>query len=117
MYYPFSAQRLPHQDFQKNLKVGLLLEKPDFQAMEGKSLTEVAHHADKVANGVAKEKLHAHDIFSPILEQLPASEHEGLTILTGKLSKSWGVAQTIAVFSASSDTSRPQKHRRCSVST
>ena len=65
--------------------VGLLLKKPDFKALEGKSLTEVAHHADVLANGGAEDKLHAHAIFSSILEQLPASEHEGLAILTEKL--------------------------------
>ena len=92
MYYPFSAQRLPHQDFQINLKVGLLLKKPDFQALEGKSLTEVAHHADKLANGGAEDKLHAHAIFSSILEQLPTSEHEGLAILTGKL---WSLEKSL----------------------
>ena len=83
--YPFSAQRLPHQDFQINLKVGLLLKKPDFQALEGKSLTEVALHADKLANGGIEDKLHAHVLLSSILEQLPTSEAGALSPLTGKL--------------------------------
>lgn len=65
--------------------VGLLLKKPNFNALQGKTLTEVAHYADKLANGGLADKLHAHAIFSSILEQLPASEHEGLALLTGKL--------------------------------
>ena len=86
------AQRPPHRNFQIDLKVGLLLKKPDFKALEGKSLTEVAHHADRLANGGIEDKLHAHAIFSSILEQLPASEHEGLALLTSKL---WSLEKSI----------------------
>ena len=88
-----ASSRLPdNQDFQINLKVGLLLKKPDFQALRGKSLTEVAHHADKLANSGIEDKLHAHVLLSSILEQLPTSEAGALSPLTGKL---WSLEKSL----------------------
>jgi FkbM family methyltransferase len=65
--------------------VGLMLKKPDFRSLQGKTLTEVANHADRLAKGGLADRLNAHAIFTSILEQLPASENEGTPLLTGKL--------------------------------
>ena len=69
-----------------------MLKKPDFQALRGKSLTEVVHHADKLANGGIEDKLHAHVLLSSILEQLPTSEAGALSRLTGKL---WSLEKSL----------------------
>ena len=54
------------------------MKKPDLGAMQGKPLKEVAKHAENLAHGELEERLHAHAIFSSILEQLPSSEDQGL---------------------------------------
>ena len=58
--------------------VGAMLRKPDFSALQGKSLNEVANHAENLAKGELEDRLIAHAIFASILEQLPASEDQGV---------------------------------------
>lgn len=69
--------------------VGAMLRKPDFSALQGKSLNEVANHAENLAKGELEDRLIAHAIFASILEQLPASEDQGVArarvAVTGKL--------------------------------
>lgn len=66
-----------------------MLRKPDFSALQGKSLNEVANHAEGLAQGGLEDRLSAHAIFTSILEQLPATEDQGVararTAVTGRL--------------------------------
>ena len=92
VYDPVGQQHLPHQGLQITFMVGLLLKKPDFSALQGKTLSEVASQADKLANGGIEGKLHAHVLLSSILEQLPPSESGALAPLTGKL---WSLEKSL----------------------
>jgi FkbM family methyltransferase len=92
VYDPVGQQNLPHQGLQITFMVGLLLRKPDFSALQGKTLSEVASQADKLANGGIEDKLHAHVLLSSILEQLPPSESGALAPLTGKL---WSLEKSL----------------------
>ena len=55
-----------------------MLKKPDFKALQGKSLNEVATYADSLAQGELEDRLNAHAIFASILEQLPATTDRGI---------------------------------------
>ena len=60
------------------LPVGPMLKKPDLNALQGKSLNEVANHAEDLAKGGLEDRLNAHAIFASILEQLPATTDRGV---------------------------------------
>lgn len=66
-----------------------MLKKPDFKALQGKSLNEVAAYADSLAQGELEDRLNAHAIFASILEQLPATMDRGIAnarvMVTGRL--------------------------------
>ena len=66
-----------------------MLKKPDFKALQGKSLNEVATYADRLAQGELEDRLNAHAIFTSILEQLPATTDRGIAnarvMVTGRL--------------------------------
>ena len=66
-----------------------MLKKPDFKALQGKSLNEVATYADRLAQGELEDRLNAHAIFTSILEQLPAITDRGIAnarvMVTGRL--------------------------------
>ena len=66
-----------------------MLKKPDFKALQGKSLNEVATYADSLAQGELEDRLNAHAIFASILEQLPATMDRGIAnarvMVTGRL--------------------------------
>ena len=66
-----------------------MLKKPDFKALQGKSLNEVATCADRLAQGELEDRLNAHAIFTSILEQLPATTDRGIAnarvMVTGRL--------------------------------
>ena len=66
-----------------------MLKKPDFKALQGKSLNEVAAYAESLAQGELEDRLNAHAIFASILEQLPATMDRGIAnarvIVTGRL--------------------------------
>ena len=75
--------------------VGLMLRKPDVSALQGKSLNEVADHAERLAHGGAEDKIHAHAIFASVLEQLPASEDLGVARARATLTrKLWALEKS-----------------------
>jgi len=69
-----------------------MLKKPDFSLFKGKSLTEVANHADRLAKGSLESRLEAHAIFAAILEQLPSSENVDMKpLLTSRM---WSIERS-----------------------
>ena len=92
VYDPVGQQHLPHQGLQITFMVGPLLKKPDFSPLQGKTLSEVASQADKLANSGIEGKLYAHVLLSSILEQLPTLESGALAPLTGKL---WSLEKSL----------------------
>jgi len=70
------------------LKIGYrMLKKPDFSALQGKSLNEVSDYADSLANGEVEDRINAHSIYTSILEQLPSSGDKSVALARTFLTK------------------------------